>query len=118
MAERLRAAIAAAPFDLGEGRMLGRIGSIGFAAYPLFPGASGQPSWEQVVDLADQALYVAKESGRDGWVGALGKKSGPSTVAAPAGSASLRRLVSNAQCELVCSLKDPASLVWHDQAST
>ena len=75
LAERLRAAVAAAPFDLGENRSLVRTCSIGFAAYPFLLGAPGRPNWEAVVDLADQALYAAKASGRNGWVGAFGEES-------------------------------------------
>ena len=43
--------------------------SIGFACYPFFREQLDALSWEQVVSVADRALYVAKASGRNGWVG-------------------------------------------------
>ena len=70
VAERLRSAIEAEPFDLGTGRFIKRTCSIGFAFYPLVVHVPGRPNWEAVVALADQALYAAKAAGRNGWVGA------------------------------------------------
>jgi diguanylate cyclase (GGDEF)-like protein len=112
MAERLRQAVAAGPFDLGEGRFIERTCSIGFAAYPLLVGAPLQPAWETIVDLADQALYVAKSSGRNGWVGVLGKETDAADGQLPAIPSDLRTLVDDVHCRLVCSLPDPAALVW------
>ena len=68
-AERIRAAVAAHPFDLGDGRVLHRTCSIGFAGYPFFPGDPDRLNWEQVVTLADECLYAAKRHGRNAWVG-------------------------------------------------
>ena len=112
LAERLRAAVAAAPFDLGENRSLVRTCSIGFAAYPFLLGAPGRPNWEAVVDLADQALYAAKASGRNGWVGALGAESATPVALESALGSGLRGLVEQGLCEIRCSFPDPATLVW------
>lgn len=60
LAEKLRAAVEAHEFALPDGTLLRRTCSIGVAAYP-----SSQHTWEQVVDLADHALYEAKRSGRN-----------------------------------------------------
>jgi diguanylate cyclase (GGDEF)-like protein len=57
-------------FELPEGRTCRITCSIGFSAYPLLPDHPDLFSWKQSVELADQCLYVAKHSGRDGWVGA------------------------------------------------
>lgn len=112
LAERLRAAVAAAPFDLGENRSLVRTCSIGFAAYPFVLGAPGRPDWETVVDLADQALYAAKASGRNGWVGALGGETATVVALESALGSGLRGLVEQGLCEIRCSFPDPAALVW------
>jgi len=64
IAERLRAAIAERPFLLDGGEPLPKTASIGFAAFPL-----RTLTWSQVVELADQALYAAKEGGRNTWAG-------------------------------------------------
>lgn len=67
LGERLRRSIAETPFELGHGQQATVTCSIGFAEYPLFPGIRGTPSWEQMVALADRALYWVKAHGRNGW---------------------------------------------------
>ena len=69
LAERLRRAIASHPFDLGDGRTLTRTCSIGYAAFPFHRDEPRLAGWSEVAKLADQALYLAKEEGRDRWVG-------------------------------------------------
>jgi diguanylate cyclase (GGDEF)-like protein len=70
LAERLRAAVAAAPFVLDDGRRLAVTCSIGYACLPFAgPHASGGPGWQDIVRLADAALLAAKRAGRDAWVG-------------------------------------------------
>ncbi|MBI3575124.1 MAG: diguanylate cyclase, partial [Gammaproteobacteria bacterium] len=60
VAERVRRAVAATPFRLPDGREIGVTVSIGVSCYP---NCAGTP--QEVVDRADQALYVAKEAGRN-----------------------------------------------------
>jgi diguanylate cyclase (GGDEF)-like protein len=69
IAERLRCAIAGRPFVLDGGQLLSKTASIGFAAFPFSPSERQALTWEQVVEVADQALYRAKHSGRNTWVG-------------------------------------------------
>jgi diguanylate cyclase (GGDEF)-like protein len=69
--EKLRAAVASAPFVLPGGAVLRKTLSVGFAAMPFPPDQPRRLSWEQVLSLADAALYVAKADGRDRWVGVL-----------------------------------------------
>jgi diguanylate cyclase (GGDEF)-like protein len=69
LAERIRSSLAQHVFELGEGRMVRTTCSIGFASYPFFREQLDALSWEQVVGVADRALYVAKASGRNAWVG-------------------------------------------------
>jgi diguanylate cyclase (GGDEF)-like protein len=69
IAERLRETIAERPFLLDGGRPLEKTASIGFAAFPFVPSSPRAIAWTQVVDLADQALYRAKNGGRNTWVG-------------------------------------------------
>jgi diguanylate cyclase (GGDEF)-like protein len=70
-AERIRSAVAAHVFTLDDGGTLHVTCSIGFATYPAFDQAASQPGWEQVVHLADECLYAAKEHGRNAWAGLL-----------------------------------------------
>ena len=67
LAERLRRAIADEPFHLQDGRDLELSCSVGCA--PLVPDSTGTVFWQSVVSLADKALYDAKASGRNAWVG-------------------------------------------------
>ena len=69
LAERVRARVAAHVFEIGEGRVVRTTCSIGFACYPFFREQLDALSWEQVISVADRALYVAKASGRNAWVG-------------------------------------------------
>ncbi len=68
LAERIRRGIEAVVFKLDNGQSLQRTCSIGLAAHPFYPNAPSALSWEQVVDVADRALYMAKQFGRNGWV--------------------------------------------------
>ena len=69
LAERVRTRVAEHVFEIGEGRVVRTSCSIGFACYPFFREQLDALSWEQVISVADRALYVAKASGRNAWVG-------------------------------------------------
>ncbi|HZP65707.1 MAG TPA: two-component regulator propeller domain-containing protein [Rudaea sp.] len=63
--ERLRAAIAMHRVDVGAAARLQCTVSIGFACYPFDASAPRRMNWEQIVEIADGALYVAKRNGRN-----------------------------------------------------
>ncbi|WP_230595942.1 ligand-binding sensor domain-containing diguanylate cyclase [Xanthomonas albilineans] len=66
-AERLCNAIAAHPFVFDHGNQ-GRVTcSIGMAEFPFVHDPDNQLGWEQLLVLADRALYQAKARGRNGW---------------------------------------------------
>lgn len=74
VAERLRVAIAETAFRLPDGQKVQVTISLGFAPYPFFPGIEdhGEQPWQDAIRLADRALYAAKNSGRNAWVGLWG----------------------------------------------
>ncbi len=72
LAQRVVDAFRAHSFEIGEGSPLEVTCSVGFACYPLTGGGKEGVGWEDVVGVADEALYAAKKSGRDMWVGLLG----------------------------------------------
>ncbi|MFT5164526.1 MAG: diguanylate cyclase (GGDEF)-like protein [Alteromonadaceae bacterium] len=69
MSERLREVVAGHSFSVGEGLTINKTCSIGYATYPFIGKLPESASWEQVVSIADHALYTAKENGRNAWVG-------------------------------------------------
>jgi predicted signal transduction protein with EAL and GGDEF domain len=69
LAERMRAVVAEAPFLTEGGKLLTVTCSIGFACLPYLPWRPHSLGWQDVVRLADLALYTAKRAGRDAWVG-------------------------------------------------
>jgi diguanylate cyclase (GGDEF)-like protein len=69
LAEKIRAAIAGHVFVLPDGGTLRKTVSIGFAAFPFVPGLPTAVTLDTLQHIADCALYAAKRSWRDGWVG-------------------------------------------------
>lgn len=67
LGERLCRASAEHGYRIGEGRTLEVTCSVGLVEYPLFADAETGLDWEQLVELADRALYRVKRSGRNGW---------------------------------------------------
>ncbi len=59
-AEALRVAVAATT-DMAQPLTV----SIGVACLPFDPARSDAPGWEQVVEIADTAMYIAKHEGRN-----------------------------------------------------
>jgi diguanylate cyclase (GGDEF)-like protein len=81
IAERIRDAVASRAFSIGEGQTMSASVSVGFAAYPFVPSAPSAVTWLQVVGLADHALYMAKEAGRNTWFGlAATSQTDPATL--------------------------------------
>ncbi len=73
LAERIRASISTHRFRLSGNTIARTSCSIGFALYPFIRSAPGLLGWEEVLRLADAALYRAK-SRRNAWVGWSGRK--------------------------------------------
>jgi diguanylate cyclase (GGDEF)-like protein len=80
MAERLRSRMADHAFDIGDGREIRLSCSVGFACFPVLYLDPGCFSWEQVLNLADQCLYEAKEAGRNRWVGIVPRNDAEPTL--------------------------------------
>jgi two-component system sensor histidine kinase ChiS len=108
LAERLRSAVERQIFQLGADLVLHKTCSVGFAAFPFYPLHPTALNWEQVVDRADQAMYVAKRAGRNAWVGIRG---GPAGSPADEQGHEVQELIH--QGNWICvSSKDPRELPW------
>jgi len=79
LAERIRSRIESHPFELEDSGAVRMSSSIGYACYPFVHERPDALSWEQVVSVADRALYVAKRSRRNAWVGFLGTETAPAS---------------------------------------
>ncbi|WP_244390255.1 GGDEF domain-containing protein [Pseudoalteromonas sp. KAN5] len=66
---RVRNAVADHQFTLNHDESLQCTCSVGFASYPFIAAMPELFNWEQVIELADGALYLAKENQRNAWVG-------------------------------------------------
>jgi diguanylate cyclase (GGDEF)-like protein len=69
LAERMREAVAQHAFDVGAGLRVPQTCSIGFASFPFLEQHPQEHGWQEVVNVADRMLYLAKENGRDSWAG-------------------------------------------------
>ena len=70
LAERIRSRIADRIMVLDDGTVVKTTCSVGFACYPFLREQAGRLAWEQVMAVADRAMYMAKES-RNAWVGLI-----------------------------------------------
>jgi diguanylate cyclase (GGDEF)-like protein len=70
VAEKLRSAVENTEFTLPDGRILRKTVSLGYGTMPFSVSHPRLLSWEQVLSIADAALYLAKSEGRNRWIGA------------------------------------------------
>ncbi len=68
LAERVRCDIERTVFELDDGQIVRLTASIGFACFPFVLERPELVTWEQVLGIADSALYLAKKR-RNAWVG-------------------------------------------------
>ncbi|MGZ3419985.1 MAG: diguanylate cyclase [Polyangiales bacterium] len=77
LAERIRKAVEARAFKLPDGvSTVVRTCSIGYASYPFWPSQPGVLGWDDVLAVADGALYRAKQTGRNRVIGIAGGEPG------------------------------------------
>jgi diguanylate cyclase (GGDEF)-like protein len=112
LAERVRRAVEEHGFDLGGHRPVHLGCSIGWAIYPFVAGAPGLLTWEQVGTIADRALYAAKSSGRNAWVGILSTAATPMADTVHLINQRPGALVREGSIEVRTSLAAASDLVW------
>jgi diguanylate cyclase (GGDEF)-like protein len=112
VAERIRHTVEEHEFDLGEGRTTRLTCSIGFAFYPFLPATPTALNGDQVLAIADRALYLAKTSGRNAWVGIHSTGKTPSEGLVGLINADLEALERAGAVEVIASIREPRALVW------
>ena len=75
--QRILETMAAEPFDLGHGILVRKTCSVGWAPFPWSRGAYDAICAEEVIELADAALYRAKAAGRNRGIGILPNETAP-----------------------------------------
>ncbi|WP_281557155.1 diguanylate cyclase [Thalassomonas sp. RHCl1] len=68
LAERIRQNVELHEFDLGCEQRILRTCSMGIVSFPFIKNQFDALSWQQTLNLADIALYLAKNNGRNAWV--------------------------------------------------
>jgi two-component system, sensor histidine kinase ChiS len=71
LCKRVLEAVRDLPFDVGNGVEIHKTCSIGWAPYPWLKDDVGHLSIDNVIELADKALYLAKREGRNRSYGLL-----------------------------------------------
>ncbi|MBS1784186.1 MAG: GGDEF domain-containing protein [Acidobacteria bacterium] len=69
LADRIRTKVESHPFMLPDGKEIRKTCSIGYSLFPFDPSTPELLAWDQVLGLADTALYRAKASGRNRAIG-------------------------------------------------
>ncbi len=112
-AERIRAELSDHQYQVGNGHVARLSGSIGLTMFPFTPNKQQQLSWEQVANLADQAAYMAKDNGRNAWVGIYGSRKFSSEDMYERLNTDLAGLVKQGLVEISTSITEP--LVFSDR---
>lgn len=68
LANRIRKGITRHAFVLPDGLTIYKTASMGLCGFPFIRREFELITWEQTINLADHALYAAKNNGRDAWI--------------------------------------------------
>ena len=113
LAERIKQAVANHRFDFGDGDPVRLSCSIGFAFSPFMSSTPDLFSWEQVLNVADRAIYRAKQAGRNRWVGVLSAPGSDPAIVVMRKDDDLERLARDGIIELHTRVDTPASVPDH-----
>tara|TARA_R110000737_G_scaffold318972_3_gene330001 strand:- start:595 stop:3918 length:3324 start_codon:yes stop_codon:yes gene_type:complete len=112
LAERLRLAVEAYDFHYGETLILKKTCSIGFACYPFTSQVPDALTWIDIVDIADHALYIAKRSSRNAWVGLVNSNDRPSDDLFIKVTQDTQALVKSNDLQLLTSITEHNDIRW------
>jgi diguanylate cyclase (GGDEF)-like protein len=69
LAERIRKKVALTSFSISNEKAIALTCSIGFSSWPFFNFEPEALRWQEILTLADRGLYLAKNNGRNAWIG-------------------------------------------------
>lgn len=119
IARRIMAAVREARFVIDEnGNTVSCTCSVGVSHFPFLRQNPDVISWEQIVDISDIAVYMAKKLGRDGWVSIHGTSKMPpddGRVILDNIRTNLRGLVREGKIEVKSSYDDPLAATPEDK---
>jgi len=112
LAERLRQTVETHDFDIGEGKVLKKTCSIGFAHYPFLQHDIPALNWERVLDVADHCLYAAKKSNRNAWVGLNSSDSCKADDLFARVTDQTELLVQSKELQMFTSISEIENVIW------
>jgi predicted signal transduction protein with EAL and GGDEF domain len=101
--------VASTPFDIDTQSPINITCSIGFSLLPPEKMESFDAAWERTFTVVDYALYAAKLSGRDGWVGVVETYEEPREFRTP-----LDDKFNFPSSRIATSFNNVASISWPD----
>ncbi|NVK21609.1 MAG: diguanylate cyclase [Kangiellaceae bacterium] len=112
-AEKIRNIIASRKFDLGNGLNIDITCSIGFTRFPFIENSQKPLTWEQIIFIAEKALWVAKTNSRNAWVGIFSNQFTRRHEVQTKLSNDLPALILSGQLDYVSSIPKSKKLTWH-----
>ncbi|MBK07461.1 MAG: hypothetical protein CL920_28685 [Deltaproteobacteria bacterium] len=112
LAERFRSLVEQKPYSFEGGGELKMTCSLGYAPFPFCWRAYSLYDWEECVALADAALYAAKRSTKNAWVGLLPGPDFPLDKTFEDFRENLPALIDTKQLIVTSSHKEPVPLEW------
>ncbi|MEM6898768.1 MAG: GGDEF domain-containing protein, partial [Pseudomonadota bacterium] len=103
LAERFRLNVESHSFDVAAQAPLKMTCSIGVCMFPFIDRDFYAVSWERTISLADEALYMAKNEGRNRWVALFGDSIKATASVASATTDEFQKLINRGEVVAVRS---------------
>ncbi len=113
LAEQLREAVQNHSFDVGNGRHVKKTCSIGFSYFPFYQDFPNAFDWEQIVDIADKSLSIAKKTGVNNWLGIYGRAGGSNKLSYKELAAKPEKSAKNRSMVVQTSVTSKQSINWN-----
>ena len=95
LAERIRSHVELHIFDIGCSQTIKCSCSIGITCFPFLKNHFETLTWEQTLNIADLALYLAKNNGRNTWVSLIENTKKESSLLIEDGNSFYERVMKN-----------------------